>query len=125
MARASVGSATRTNDFGVGVDRTEDFGEYTVNFVTIRQDIDLTPMLRGLPNDSCQCPHWGYVFKGSLTVRYGDRNDVIEAGDAFYLPPGHVPAAVAGSEFVQFSPSGLLLISEEQMARNMRAMPAN
>src|SRR5205814_1940573 len=30
------------------------------------------PLLKGLPDDSCQCPHWGYVFAGQLTVRYPD-----------------------------------------------------
>ncbi len=37
---------------------------------------------------------------GPLPGRRGD-----PAGDAFYLPPGHVPAAEAGTEFVQFSPA--------------------
>jgi quercetin dioxygenase-like cupin family protein len=68
-----------------------------------------------------QCPHWGYVFAGMLTVRYGERVETIEAGEAFYLPPGHVPTAVAGTEFVQFSPAEQLRISEEAMARNMQA----
>ena len=86
---------------GVAEDRTEEFDGYTVNFVTIRQDADLTPMLKGLPDDRCQCPHWGYVFKGQMTVSYADHEDVIGPGDAFYMPPGHIPAALAGTEFVQ------------------------
>jgi quercetin dioxygenase-like cupin family protein len=47
-----------------------------------------------LPGDSCPCPHWGDVKAGRLTVRYGEREEVIEPGDAFYMAPGHVPAAV-------------------------------
>ena len=27
---------------------------------------------KGLPDDRCQCPHWGYVSKGSFTVTYLD-----------------------------------------------------
>ena len=122
MPHASKATTSKTNDFGLGVDRTEEFGEYTVNFVSIRQDVDLTPMLKGLPNDSCQCPHWGFLFTGQLRVRYADHVEVIEAGDSFYMPPGHVPAAVAGSEFVQFSPAEALRVSEDQMARNLPAM---
>jgi hypothetical protein len=30
--------------------------------------------------------------------------EVIEPGDAFYMPPGHVPTAVAGTELMMFSP---------------------
>jgi uncharacterized cupin superfamily protein len=40
----------------------------------------------GSPGDSCQCPHWGYVTAGRLTVRFGDREEVLEPGDAFYMP---------------------------------------
>jgi hypothetical protein len=122
MPKASKETATKTNDFGVGIDHTEEFGEYTMNFVTVRQDVDLAPMLKGLPNDSCQCPHWGYMLKGRMSVRYADHDEVIEPGDSFYLPPGHIPAASAGSEFVQFSPTDDLRVSEDQMARNMGAM---
>ena len=39
-----------------------------------------------------------------MTVRYTDGEETIGAGEAFYLPPGHIPAAEAGIEFVQFSP---------------------
>lgn len=60
-------------------------------------------------------------FAGKLTVRYADREEVIEAGDAFYLPPGHVPAGEAGTDFVQFSP-GKLWASEAAMASTMQQM---
>ena len=74
------------------------------SFVSFRQDVDGTALLKGLPDDRCQCPHWGYVLKGRLTYRFADHDEVFEAGDAFYLPAGHIPLADAGSEIVQFSP---------------------
>ena len=40
-----------------------------------------------------------------MTFRFADHEEVFEAGDAFYLPPGHIPTAEAGTEFVQFSPA--------------------
>jgi hypothetical protein len=64
-------------------------------------------------------PHWGYVTAGRLTVRYGDREEVIEPGDAFYMPPGHVPAAVAGPELVMFSPQDELAAVEAAMRELM------
>ena len=90
--------------------------------MSIRESHDLAPMLKGLPGDACQCPHWGYVFKGRLTWRYADREEVFEAGDAFYAPPGHAPEAEAGSEFVQFSPVEELRATEAAMMENMRKM---
>jgi AraC-like ligand binding domain len=91
-------------------------------FVSFRQDIDGKPMLKGLPDDRCPCPHWGYVLKGKLTYRFADHEEVFEAGDAFYLPPGHVPLAEAGSELVQFSPSEELAVVDAAMMKNMQAM---
>jgi hypothetical protein len=122
MPKASKQSASKVIDYGPAEDRTEEFGGYTMNFVSVRQQTDLAPLLKGLPGDSCQCPHWGYMFKGRMIVRYADREEVIEAGDAFYLPPGHVPAGDAGSEFVQFSPTDELQVSEAAMAANMQQL---
>jgi hypothetical protein len=52
------------------------------------------------------------TLAATLTVRCAGHEEVIEVGDAFYMPPGHVPAADAGSEFVQFTPSDELRVSE-------------
>jgi mannose-6-phosphate isomerase-like protein (cupin superfamily) len=124
MPKVSKDSAADVQEFPMGVDRSEDLDGYTVNFVEITQTHDLAPMLKGLPDDQCHCPHWGYVFKGKLTWRFGDREEVYEAGDAFYVPPGHTPEAEAGSEFVQFSPTDELRETEEAIARNMQAAQA-
>ena len=79
-------------------------------------------MFKGLPGEVCPCPHWGYVFSGRITVAYADHDEAYEAGDAFYMSPGHVPAAEAGSEFVQFSPHEALAEVREVMMRNAIAM---
>ena len=76
----------------------------TVNFVTIRQYTDLAPMFVGLPDGRCPCPHWGVMTKGRMTVTYADRVEVYEAGDAFYMTPGHMPAVDAGTEFASSAP---------------------
>ncbi len=80
-------------------------GGYTVNFLTFNVDSDGTELVKGLPGDHCQCPHWGYVFKGKLTFRSDRGDEVFGPGDAFYLPPGHIPIVEAGTEYLQFSPS--------------------
>jgi hypothetical protein len=96
MPRLSKDSAPNVQDAGPAVDRSGDLDDTTVSFVTIRQGHSLAPLLRGLPGDSCQCPHWGYLLAGKITVSYGDRKETYQAGDAFYMTPGHVPAAEAG-----------------------------
>ena len=45
---------------------------------------------KGLPDDHCQCDHWGYVFKGSFSVTYLDGpEEIINTGEAYHLRPGH------------------------------------
>jgi ethanolamine utilization protein EutQ (cupin superfamily) len=115
MPKVSKQTASVVEDFGVAEDRSEDLDGYTVNFVTIRETHDLAPMLKSLPGGNCSCPHWGYVLKGRLTIRYDGREEVAQAGDAFYMSPGHAPEAEAGTELVQFSPA-------EQLAETMNAI---
>lgn len=90
MSTISRDTAPNVDDPGpVGV-RSGELASYTVDFMTVRQGHDMAPLLVGLPDDRCPCPHWGYVLKGRITVRHstGD-TEVVQAGDAFYLEPGH------------------------------------
>ena len=109
----------KEQDFGMAVDHTGTIGDYTVDFVTIRETHSLAQMLKGLPGDSCHCPHFGYLLKGKLTVTYADRVEEIGPGDVFLMSPGHVPAAEAGSEFIQISPTSEFEATMQQIAANM------
>ena len=123
MPKVSKDSAAQVAELGPVTDRSDQLEGYTVNFTTFAEDIDATPLLKGAPDDRCQCPHWGYVLSGQVTFRFADRDEVFEAGDAFYTPPGHVPVKhQPGSELVMFSPSEELAKTEEVMRRNMEAM---
>jgi hypothetical protein len=92
---------------------------YTVGFETYTADADMAPLFAGLPDDRCQCPHWGVVLKGQLSYRYGDGSeDVIQAGEAYYARPGHTPFLYAGTEVVEFSPTKDLQQTLEVVTRN-------
>jgi hypothetical protein len=103
---------------GVLESRSEELDGYTVEFTTFRQDADGTPFFKGLPDDRCQSPHWGYVLRGKLTFRYADREEIYEAGDAYYAPPGHIPVVTADTEVVEFSPAEEYRRTLEVIARN-------
>lgn len=122
MPKVSRQSAAHVEDNPMVEDRYEEVDGYRIDFVSIRQGHDLAPMLKGLPDDRCQCPHWGYVFKGKLTWRFADREEVYEEGDAFFVAQGHAPEAEAGSEFVQFSPAEPLREVEEKIRENVQKM---
>jgi hypothetical protein len=121
MAKAAKETTPTTMDIEIVEDRSCELEDFTVDFVTIRQDHDLAPMLAGLPGGMCQCPHWGVMVQGRVTARYADREEVFEAGDAFYMPPGHTAAAQAGAEFIQFSPTDLLAETEAAIAKFVQA----
>jgi len=47
-------------------------GGYSVGFERYSADADLAPLFVGLPDDRCQCPHWGYVIRGKVVFAYAD-----------------------------------------------------
>jgi hypothetical protein len=105
MPKVSKHTASQVQDMGVLESRSEQLDGYIVEFTSFREDADATPLFKGLPDDRCQSPHWGYVLKGSLTFAYADREETYAAGDAYYGPPGHIPRVTAGTEVVEFSPA--------------------
>ena len=69
------------------------YGGMTVAYNELPSGTDFAPLLQGLTNNSCQCPHWGYVVEGELLVKYDDgTEETLTTGDVFYLPPGHIAA---------------------------------
>jgi len=99
MPSVSRDRVAEIDDYGVVEERHEDVNGTTIQFLTFREDVDSAPLLRGLPDDHCNCPHWGYVFKGKVSFDLADREEVYEAGDAFYLSHGHIPRAEPGTEY--------------------------
>ena len=52
---------------------------------------------------ACPTAHWGYVLQGRAHVRYDDGEEWLEAGQAYYLPPGHRIAVLTASEVIELS----------------------
>src|SRR6476620_10001808 len=122
MPKASKATASQVQDMGVLESRSEELGGYIVEFTTFREDGDATPLFKGLPDDRCQSPHWGYVVAGSVTFQYADHDEVYEAGDAYYAPPGHIPVVKSGTEVIEFSPSEAYAQTMEVLTRNLGAL---
>jgi hypothetical protein len=121
MPKVSRHSAPQRQEGGPVVDLRGELDGFTVSFTSMHEDIDATPFVKGLPNDRCQCPHWGYVFTGQMTARYADHEEVFEAGDAFYTPPGHIPVQNnRGTETSWLSPGEELRTAEMVMMHEMQ-----
>ena len=65
MAKVSRASAPDVTDYGPAEDRGAQLDGYAVIFTSIREDWDLAPLLKGLPGDSCPCPHLGLCHGGA------------------------------------------------------------
>ena len=102
-SRNTASEQVTTDGLDVRVEHLD--GGYSVCFESHTADADLADLFRGLPDDRCQLPRWGYVIKGRVGFRFADHVETFAAGDAYYVPPGHTPIHYAGAEIVEFSPT--------------------
>jgi hypothetical protein len=94
--------------FGIDVQKADLDGGYTVCFESHSTDQDLGPLLEGLPEGECQFIRLGYVFEGTVTFRIGGRTETYAAGEAYFVPSGHIPIQRRGARIVEFSPTDQL-----------------
>lgn len=99
-----------------------EWGGMIVEISLFPAGVDAAPLFKGLPNDMCQAVHWGYVLKGRMRVRSTEGEELIGAGDAYYLEPGHVPYFEEDTEVVEFSSKTSYELTLEVAARNITAM---
>jgi hypothetical protein len=86
--------------------RGTQWGDIAVRYLDLPPGVDFTPLLKGLPHDQCQSPHWGYVLRGSIHLRYANGDEELaRAGEVFYWPAGHTGWTEEGITFVEFSPA--------------------
>lgn len=102
----------------------EQIDDYTIGFETYSADFDAEPLFAGLPDDRCQCPHWGYVLSGKIGFRTADGEETYAAGQAYYVPPGHTPILYDGGEVVEFSPTAQVEETMKVVMGNMEKMQA-
>jgi hypothetical protein len=80
-------------------------GPIAGEFFSMAKGTDLAPLLKGLENDLCQSPHWGYQLKGQVVVTYTDGSEeTVSEGDLFYWPPGHTVRVTEDADLILFSP---------------------
>ncbi len=100
------------------------WGGITVRHVVLPAGVDFTPLFLGLPDDRCQCPHWGVVTGGSITVSYSDgTEETTRAGDLFYWPGGHTGWTEEGVTFIEYSPADAIQPVLEHLAAQLSPSP--
>ena len=86
--------------------RSIEHGGMTLAFERLSAGVETAPIYQGLPDDACQSPHWGYVIRGRLRAIATDgTEETAEAGQAYYLPPGHNVVVEEDALVVELSPA--------------------
>src|SRR5262245_50058040 len=103
------------------------FGALGGEYFTLASGTDIAPLLKGLEDDACQAPHWGYMLAGALVVTYVDGSEeTCSEHDLFYWPAGHSVRVVDDAEVILFSPhvehTLVLDHMHEQMAAGIGAL---
>jgi hypothetical protein len=75
--------------------RSVQWGDMEVGLTRVDGPHDCTESYRigGMPGGVCPCPHYGYIFSGSLRATYPGSDmpdEVATAGEAYFFPAGHV-----------------------------------
>ena len=103
--------------------RGADWGDNRVALVSVPAGADFGPLLKGLPDDRCPGAHWGYVLKGRLRITHADdREEILQAGDFYHLPPGHTGVAEEDTDFIEVGAPGPHQQFIENAQRNIAAM---
>jgi len=91
---------------GIGTQYRTEAGGMLIALERWSAGLDTREMFAELPDGACQEHHFGYVLAGSATVTYADgHTDVLSAGTAYHLEPGHNVHIDEDAEFVEFTPA--------------------
>jgi len=82
-----------------------DYGALAAEYFSLGAGTDIAPLLKGLDDDACQAPHWGYMISGAVVISYTNgREETCVENDLFYWPPGHSVRVERDAEVILFSP---------------------
>ncbi|MEB4209574.1 hypothetical protein OQ789_10935 [Mycobacterium sp. 94-17] len=93
--------------------RSIQWGDMEVGYTVCYEPADATPLyqLGGFPGKVCQCPHYGYIFEGSIRAVYPDSDEpdeVAVAGEAYFFPAGHVLIYPEPTKALELNPAHAL-----------------
>lgn len=82
-----------------------DYGSLAAEYFSLGAGTDMAPLLKGLDDDACHAPHWGFIISGEVVITYtNETSETCVGGDLFYWPPGHSVRVVRDAEVILFSP---------------------
>ena len=109
--------------------RSTQWGDMEVGYTTVHAPLDCTEAYKfgRLPGGVCPCPHYGYIFEGRMRAKYPGSDwpdEVIEAGEAYFIPSGHVLVYEEPSKVLELNPAHALQMCMDAMQTAIVAMQA-
>ena len=94
--------ARQAIDFG----NASAYGSLSAEYFSLGAGTDIAPLLKGLDDDACHAPHWGFITTGEVVITYtnGRAEETCVGDDLFYWPPGHSVRVLKDAEIILFSP---------------------
>ena len=97
------------------------YGKIAGEYFSLAAGTDIAPLLKGLEDNLCQSPHWGYLIEGEMTVTYEmGEEEVVTQGELFYWPPGHTIKVALDAEIILFSPQNEHCLVVNHLQRQLR-----
>jgi len=101
--------------------RSVQWGDMEVGYTTTGP-LDCTELyqLGGLPGGVCTCPHYGYIFEGSIRATYPNTDWVDEeasAGEVYFFPAGHILIYPEPTKALELNPAFALQQCMDAMGR--------
>ena len=51
-----------------------DYGSLAAEYFSLGAGTDIAPLLKGLDDDACHAPHWGFIMSGEVVITYTKRS---------------------------------------------------
>jgi hypothetical protein len=102
------------------------YGKISGEYFSLASGVDTAPLFEGLDGNLCQCPHWGFVVRGTVTTTDAAGNrETVTTNDLFYWPPGHNVSVDEDADIIMFSPQREHTQVIEHMKRKLAAAAAS
>jgi hypothetical protein len=93
------------SDERVGETRAVEAGGMAISFERLKAGFTTVPLAKGLPGDACICEHWGFLLSGRFRILRPEGEEVVEAGRAYFMEPGHNIIVDEDVDLVEITPA--------------------
>jgi hypothetical protein len=116
-----AGGGGRWPSAGTGF-RSEQWGDMEVGFTNVAGPLDCTELYQvgGMPGGVCPCPHYGYIFSGTIRATYpnsDEPDEVATTGEAYFFPAGHILIYEEATSAMELNPAAALVKCMDAMER--------